>query len=105
MDQSILEILKPLADAAGISMVWLNATAVNVMVGTGAVKSTWAVKGYWNLLTAGVICLAMAFANFYAVPVTALVAAVLVFAGTAGTLAGLKEGRKAIKGRPELLEG
>lgn len=104
METSILDLLKPLADAAGISMAWINATAINVLFGTGAIKSAWNIKGHWNLLTAGAICLSMAFANFYAVPLTALIGAALVFASTALTMAALKKGRKQLLSKSPLRE-
>ena len=93
---SILNLLKPIADSAGISMAWVNATAINVMFGTGAIKSAFGIRGYWNLLSAGGIALAMGFAGYHAVPATALIGASLVFAATALTFTGLRKGREKI---------
>lgn len=83
MEQSILDLLKPIADAVGVSMVWVNATAVNVLMGTGLVKKAFGIRGNWNLATAGVIALAMGFSNYYTVPITAAIGAALVFCATA----------------------
>lgn len=83
MDQSILTVLKPIADSLGLSMAWIEATALNVVLGTGLVKQAFGVRRDWNLLTAGVIAAALAGAQYYATPITAVFGAALVFASTA----------------------
>lgn len=82
MDQSILSVLQPIADALGLSMAWIEATALNVVLGTGLVKQAFGIRRDWNLLTAGVIASALAAAQYYATPITAAAGAALVFCAT-----------------------
>lgn len=87
MDTSILNILTPIANAIGVSIDWINATAVNVMLGTGLIKQAFGIKKYWNFVPAGLIALAMGFAAYPSAPVVALVGAALIFAATSVTMA------------------